>query len=267
MEELYVIISELTRKYTAGDSTSVPYEIAEQLAEAVCYCIGEIWNHNDGLVPQGEDARRIYEAGRQRVLQKAAEGQRLYSEIMEDFDAYGNRTLRETVVDGMPKFFLYYDAEYNPQDHLLTLDYPVLMSLEEMRGIDRILAYLTCIDLEQRFLKLFPRDYVVKIFKHYHQSYRDLMINLPGILLRKLLANFLLHLPLWKTELTQAHYENLAQLIQQQGRENLELTLYHHLQSLTGESQEMFQYLKSGLPDIAAEFTNGAQHACLERMV
>ncbi len=30
--------------------------------------------------------------------------ERLYSEIMEDFDAYDNRALRETVVDGMPKF-------------------------------------------------------------------------------------------------------------------------------------------------------------------
>lgn len=34
MEELYAIISELTKKYTGGDSTSVPYEAAEQLAGA-----------------------------------------------------------------------------------------------------------------------------------------------------------------------------------------------------------------------------------------
>ena len=37
MDELYSIISELTERYTGGDSTSVPYEIAEQLTEAVCY--------------------------------------------------------------------------------------------------------------------------------------------------------------------------------------------------------------------------------------
>ena len=42
MDELYSIISELTERYTGGDSTSVPYEIAEQLTEAVCYCIDQV---------------------------------------------------------------------------------------------------------------------------------------------------------------------------------------------------------------------------------
>ena len=43
MDELYSIISELTERYTGGDSTSVPYEIAEQLTEAVCYAMNYIW--------------------------------------------------------------------------------------------------------------------------------------------------------------------------------------------------------------------------------
>lgn len=267
MEELYAIISELTKKYTGGDSTSVPYEVAEQLAEAVCYCIDEIWDHHGGLVPGNQEVRGVYEAGRQKVLHKVVEGQQLYSEIMKDFDAYGNRTLRETITDGMPKFFLYYDADYNPQDHLLTLDYPILQPLEELRGIDRILAYLTCIDLEQRFMKSFPRQYVLNVVRNYHQSYPVLIVNLPAILLRNLLAHLLLRHPLWKMELTSDDYENLAELIQRQGRDNLELTLYHHLQTLTDPSKQLFQYLKSALPDIAAEFTNGVQHTCLERMV
>ncbi len=93
MDELYSIISELTERYTGGDSTSVPYEIAEQLTEAVCYCIDQVWNH-DGLVPENQEVRGIYEAGCQSVLHKVEEAQQLYSEMMKDFDAYGNRTLR-----------------------------------------------------------------------------------------------------------------------------------------------------------------------------
>ncbi|MEY8296662.1 MAG: DUF6179 domain-containing protein [Emergencia timonensis] len=266
MDELYSIISELTERYTGGDSTSVRYEIAEQLTEAVCYCIDQVWNH-DGLVPENQEVRGIYEAGCQSVLHKVEEAQQLYSEMMKDFDAYGNRTLRETIADGMAKFFLYYDADYCPQDHILTLDYPVLLPLEELRGIDRILAYLNCIRLEQSFMKLFPRDYVLKVLRNYNRSYTILIVNLPGILLRKLLANLLLELPLWKTELEQRHYENLARLIQRQGRDNLELTLFRQLQSLAGRSPEVFQYLKRELADVAAQFVNGAKHDCLERMV
>lgn len=267
MEELYFIIRELTEKYTGGDSTSVPIEIAEQLVEAVSYCIGEVWDSSGVLVPENQKIRGVYEAGCQKVLDQVIEAQQLYSKIMEDFDSYGNRALQETVADGMPKFFLYYDADYCPQNHILTLDYPVLIDLGELRGIHRILTYLKCIQLEQNFLMLLPRDYVLDILKNYHRSYRILLVNLPGIVLRKLLANSLLELPLWRKELTQSHYAKLAGLIRQQGRENLELTLFNHLKSLTGDEQNLFQYLKSVLPDIAAEFANGAEHTCLERMV
>ena len=116
-------------------------------------------------------------------------------------------------------------------------------------------------------MKLFPRDYVLKVLRNYNRSYTILIVNLPGILLRKLLANLLLELPLWKTELEQRHYENLARLIQRQGRDNLELTLFRQLQSLAGRSPEVFQYLKRELADVAAQFVNGAKHDCLERMV
>ena len=56
-------------------------------------------------------------------------------------------------------------------------------------------------------------------------------------------------------------------MIQRQGRDNLELTLFRQLQSLAGRSPEVFQYLKRELADVAAEFVNGAKHDCLERMV
>ena len=75
MDELYSIISELTERYTGGDSTSVRYEIAEQLTEAVCYCIDQVWNH-DGLVPENQEVRGIYEAGSAQSGRGAAALQR-----------------------------------------------------------------------------------------------------------------------------------------------------------------------------------------------
>ena len=41
MEELVPIVGRLAQKYTANESTSVTYEKAEQLMEAVLYCIHE----------------------------------------------------------------------------------------------------------------------------------------------------------------------------------------------------------------------------------
>ncbi len=41
MEELLPLMEELTKKYTSGESTSVTYEKAQELMEAVLYCIWE----------------------------------------------------------------------------------------------------------------------------------------------------------------------------------------------------------------------------------
>ena len=41
MEELLPVVGKLTEKYTGFSSTSVTYETARQLMEAVLYCIGE----------------------------------------------------------------------------------------------------------------------------------------------------------------------------------------------------------------------------------
>lgn len=41
MEELLPLVAKLAAKYTSGESTSVTYEAAGQLMEAVCYCIRE----------------------------------------------------------------------------------------------------------------------------------------------------------------------------------------------------------------------------------
>lgn len=41
LEEILPVVIYLTNKYTSGESSSVPYEKAEMLMEAVLYCIRE----------------------------------------------------------------------------------------------------------------------------------------------------------------------------------------------------------------------------------
>ena len=86
---------------------------------------------------------------------KVQDALKLYNRMMLYFSSYGNRCLQDTVGKGMPEFFKWYDYRLNPQDTLLTLDYPILMDLSADTGIDRIYGYLLCISLEQKFLRKF----------------------------------------------------------------------------------------------------------------
>lgn len=192
MEELVPIVAELAGKYTAGESTSVTYEKAEQLMGAVLYCIRETWQQKenamgpsdamaspDSIVPGGGmGALQAYEAGVRLVERKVKMALELYNEMIPDFNSYGNKCLYDTFVKGIPEFFKWYDVRFEPQNTILTLDYPVREDLSGYSGIDRIYAYLLCIRREQELLRGFPEEEVRDALYRYHGAYEDLVENI-----------------------------------------------------------------------------------------
>lgn len=187
MEQLLPVVGKLAEKYTSRENTSVSYETAEKLMEAVLYCIREGKAARCCPLP----AQQAYETGAAAVREKAAEALRLYNEIIPDFLSYGSRCLHDTFVRGMPEFFKWYDVRFAPQDTILTLDYPVLRSLSAYSGIDRIYEYIRCIRLEQAFLALFPEDQVIRILTEDNADYRDMAENLCETVLTCLAKNLL----------------------------------------------------------------------------
>ena len=217
MEELIPIAGELVEKYTGFESTSVTYEKAEQLMGAVLYCIheaelsaGSVWVNaggdgaGDEQASVGEDAadsarvytggdmaggsvcvsekgltaRQAYEAGAALVEKKVRKALAMYNEMMPGFSDYGNICLYDTVVKGLPEFFKWYDIKFNPQDTILTLDYPVTGNLSEYTGIDRIYEYLKRIRMEQDFLHTYPENYVRSVLREYCGEYEEMVENI-----------------------------------------------------------------------------------------
>lgn len=216
LEELVPIVAKLAEKYTGIDSSSITYEKANQLMEAVIYCIHE----NDMDMIQDEDlsnledktetnnvdeadlkrsaykanreirqlersnAEEAYKTGKNLVKQKVKRALELYHELLPEFDSYGNYYLDQTIKKGMPEFFKWYDVDFEPQNTLLTLDYPVLRELCNLEGIDRIYEYLRCIQLEQRFLGKMKREFVIQCLVKYNSSYKNMVDNLcPAVLM------------------------------------------------------------------------------------
>ena len=181
MEELLPVVAKLTQRYTGYESTSVTYEKAEQLMEAVIYCIHETGLQDGrstvsvfGKIP----AQKAYELGLERVKEKVKAALEWYNETLADFIWYGNRCLYDTWIRGIPEFFKWYDAEFDPQDTILTLDYPVLKDLSPYHGIDRIYEFIRCVHMEQSFLCLFPEEYVLDVLMQYDPGYQDMIDNI-----------------------------------------------------------------------------------------
>lgn len=240
MEELVPIVGKLAEKYTAGESSSITYEKAEQLMGAVIYCIRELEQAGESkksLVQQSEKlpAKKAYEMGYQLVVEKVGRSMTRYNEIAADFEDYGNRCLRDTVLKGMPEFFKWYDTRFHPQNTMLTLDYPILRDITSFHGIDAIHEYLRGIQLEQLFLKKYDREQIKRILSEYDPLYQSMIDNICYPILKDAIAHF-----------------DLGET-----KEKMGLFLTQFVKQYYEENTALLEYLKQGIPDIWVRY-----HSC-----
>ncbi|HKM35983.1 MAG TPA: DUF6179 domain-containing protein [Lachnospiraceae bacterium] len=185
MEELFPIVEKLARKYTGCESSSITYEKTSQLVGAVLYCIKEYERSGaNTLSLPVVTAKKAYEAGYELVIDKTRRLMALYNSQIEDFRSYGNRCLYDTIVKGIPAFFMWYDALLNPQDTILTLDYPITKDIRHLSGIDALWEYTEYVFTEQRFLRRFSPECIQNILAEYSPEYRDMIENIGDIVRR-----------------------------------------------------------------------------------
>ena len=152
------------------------------------YCIREWESGQEDALAGGQkiSAEQAYELGYECVMEKVKRALALYNEMLENFDSYRNACLYNTVVKEMPEFFKWYDVRLEPQNTILTLDYPVVKDLTDYSGIDAVWEYLNCIHKEQELLGRLDRDYVVEVLRCYCDDYEDMIENIWRIVAAKL---------------------------------------------------------------------------------
>lgn len=151
--------------------------------EAVIYCICECMEDNLPTVGNGERPKAdvLYEKGYKKVIAKTKLAKDIYDSFIEDFNDYGCRNYKDTIVKGIPVFFMKYDPMFAPQDHLLTLDYPLMEDDRKesigLCGVDLILFYLQCIRKEQRFLSRFEPEAIKEMLRRIRPEYESLYLD------------------------------------------------------------------------------------------
>jgi len=282
MEELIPIVAELAEKYTSKESTSVSYNTAKQLMNAVIYCMNEIDLVNYELdsgaakdmavkdMTEQQDSKLAYRTGYELVVKKVFKTKALFEEITLDFNAYRNRAYYETVMKGMPAFFLYYDPKFNPQNHILTLDYPTIKSVQDSCGIDAIYEYLSYTKLEQELLKAFPEEYITTLLSFYHADYEELFINIGSIVLRNIIVCMILGKNITNHCFEKNDAVILKKYIESSSQEELEIKLCNLVKILVNQvynhNEQLYEYLKEDVKDISFELINAVEHDCLDIM-
>lgn len=180
-EELGQIFTGLCSRYMEKNSSSVSYEEAEMLMDAIAYTI-TAGDSAEGAVLAGGGERVLYNRGQDVLEEEMKEAKRLFQEIAADFDSYDCDNYRDTILKGIPAFFTTYRMDYAPMENVITFDYPlmedtIVNSAVRISGVLRVRYYLQHIRYEQQLLKLFPREVVIEILgktmKNYQRYFFD----------------------------------------------------------------------------------------------
>ncbi|WP_099469620.1 DUF6179 domain-containing protein [Konateibacter massiliensis] len=272
MEELVPIVSKLANKLTGYESTSITYEKAEQLMEAVIYCIHELELSREELSLPVEQlsAERAYERGYDCVKEKVKRALDSYHAFLNEFDSYENACLYDTFIKGIPEFFKWYDTKFKPQDTILTLDYPVLKDISMYNGIDAVYEFIDCVRLEQRFLGNFSKSYVKNVLRRYSSDYKKIIENICQIVFMNVIGHVLVGKPLEEQDFTEQEFEQIKILFRRSDRQEIKDKLKHFTERLVyqyyGEDKELWSYLLLSVDNIAAWLENAAIHNTLEQL-
>lgn len=269
MEDLVPIVAKLAEGYTSKESTSITYERAQQLMEAVLYSIREAEKAGQFSLIQKDElsTERMYAIGVKCVEDKTKEALDLYNGIMTHFSSYGNQCLYDTVVKGLPEFFKWYDCKYDPQNTILTLDYPILMDISEHTGIDKIYDFLICIQLEQIFLNKFPPEYVMEILTKYDKQYKLMIDNLCEIVLVNVICHMLAGKEISILDFEPEEYLKMQALIQTENLSDLREKLKNAVNVLIREyyenDEKLMEYLYKTVDNIAVRMKCAADYGNL----
>ena len=256
LEELLPVVAALTEKYTCRDSSSITYEAANRLMEAVLYCINEC--SGDGLIlpSQRLTAKEAYERGLQLVQDKTCTARQMYNAMVINFNAYGNENYHDTVTKALPGFFKLYDIRFAPQDNIITMDYPTIRPISGVNGIDAVDKYISYISLEQHFLGRLPEDYILDTLYQFHRNYRKQFYNICRIILRDILGHILVGRPMGEA-LGEDDYEKLRADIIAYGKAAVEDKFEAALGKLIDEkydgNEELLVYLGADIEDYCTE--------------
>ena len=171
----------------------------------------------------------------------------LYHEILPEFVSYGNKCLEDIFFKGIPEFFKWYDVEFEPQNTVIMLDYPVLKDLSGMTGIDKIYEFIKCIYLEQQFLNSFPKDYVTKVLLKYNPYPQNITDNICEIVLSAVVEHILTEQPLTKQYLNTQDYLKLQNIFTQNSIDDIKIqiktSVTEFIQKYCSHCRDLSEYL------------------------
>ena len=182
--ELLKLLEEKTKKYTSGESSSIPVELGQELMDSLLFCIGTGLQGMDymGQTDWGRlldvDLADMVEKGTTYIKGSLEYGERLWNKICTSLPEVENQSMKDTL-KSIGTFWRNYNYQYFAHEIPCDIDYQLSIPIsEEKKGVFYVIAYLERLAVENQFLSYFDKDSMIPVLNRYCPDYEGLLINL-----------------------------------------------------------------------------------------
>ncbi len=178
--KLFSLLPSLVRRYTSGESSSIPVDTAQEMLNSLYYQFNAYIKDNGypGSVLLNENAEDIYIKAVSHIQKKIEYGKNLYVMAVFLTSKFCNISISDTL-NGIKSFFKFYDFRYF--SHLIPgdIDYELCIPVsEDLLGIDYIIKYLEHLIIEISFIEQFEITKVDAVLKKSYSNYDETILNL-----------------------------------------------------------------------------------------
>lgn len=177
-EAVYALLEERVRRYTMGDSTSLPVETARRLLEGILYCLDLNRRLPTEDVPATAPLKERWRAGVKAAKKTAQRAKLLYLQAQRNPPPLVNTAYSDTM-ESLPAFFAGYDPDFFAQEIPCSFDYPLCQPVSDsLLGAEYIQDYLRRLLAENALLRALGREELLALYQRYYLDYADLLVNL-----------------------------------------------------------------------------------------
>lgn len=241
---LMLVLQNLIKRYTKGESSSVTTETAESILTSMLYAIDAYFISLGTPEKAMSDLRTIdiqscYEEGVEIVRTCFEESKQLYNNIKKNklnvpVDAY-NITIDESLPIFMRKYGIIFDAH----NTMASIDYPLAIDDMRLQGVFYIKQYLERLHMETNFCQLFSHEDLLYTLENFGRmcrfDYRIELFNIYELMLNNAIFSALSGGEANQVKISSYQFEQLERAFTQVNPDQIDVMVREAIGSLLND--------------------------------
>jgi hypothetical protein len=270
--KLWELLGRVTERYTMGDSSSVPIEIAEELLKSICFLLKKEMIKSKGKIDllDSEDIEGIWKDSWNTIEEDIKEGRALLEEVIRKSVGIENISYKDTVIE-IGKGLKSYDFRFFAHEIPCSIDYQLSNPVsEELQGIDFINEYLKRLLFENNFCNNFDKEKITKVLKSYCEDYEGLLINIFEPVFTNVIGLDILEANIFDLEITNYERKILLDIFREKNIEEIKESIIescnHICKDLKINKSYEIEYMKTTALSLLPRIEEGIKNNNLENI-